>query len=321
MSAAATRIGLVGCGAVVHTMYSTVLRGRADYDVALVHDISEGQARSAARLFGAQVASLGDLVDGSEVIIVTTPPSTHAEVVRACLASGRRILCEKPFITDSREAAAVTAEAVASETALYVGHFRRTFPQLELAQRLIAQGVIGTVTGFSASEGGRFTWQAVSGYTVKDPHGGVLWDTGSHTLDMALFAAGIDLWPELQVADVSVQRDREEPSHDLAARFVLRNEDHAVDGKVHISRRRTMPNLVRIVGERGEVGFVAGMDDRIRLTTPRGSTVLRTDRSHVDLLECFDLQVRRVVSGDGAEVFAAERFVSQVRLMEALSNG
>jgi len=322
MTAAPRSIGLVGAGAVVHAIYAAVLRGRGDYAVVAVHDLDREQAASAARLFGARVATREEVVEAADLIIVTTPPSTHAEVVRACLAPGKVVLCEKPYVTSGADAAALAAEARAAGARLYVSQFRRMFPQLELARDLIALGLIGPVTGFSASEGGRFTWRAVSDYTTRDPCGGVLWDTGAHTLDMVLFASGLDTWPGLTAGDIAVERDREEPSHDFRAAFTVAGGGGSVRGRLHLSRVGALPNLVRISGEGGQVGFVVGMDDRVRLTTPSGSRVLRADRSHANLMECFDLQMRRILypGEPDAGVFAAERFVGQVTLLEQLSH-
>ena len=62
------------------------------------------------------------------------------------------------------------------------------------------------------------------------------------------------------------------------------------------------------------------LDNRLRLTSAEGSVVLTADHRYTNLLECFDLQVRRVLLGDGDEDFAAERFVGQVKVLEALAH-
>lgn len=313
-------VGLIGCGAVVHTMYAKALLGRDAYKVRYVCDTDAAQAASAASLFDAQVVPLEALASEADAVIISTPPSSHASLVRACLRPGRIILCEKPYMTTHQDALQICEESRVAGAHLYVGHFRRTFPQLELARELIGLGLIGEVNGIAASEGGRFTWRAVSNYTTQDPCGGVLWDTGSHTLDMALFAAGLDNQPDLDVRDISVERNKQEPSHDFRASFVLSADEQEVGGRLHVSRTEVLPNLVRISGNHGQVAFVTDMDDRVRLTTAKGSLVLHAERSYRQILECFDLQLRRVLSKAHAEPYAAENFVGQVKLMETLVN-
>jgi predicted dehydrogenase len=313
-------LGLIGCGTVVHLNYTKTLIGRDAYKVRYVCDTDPVQAESAAALFDAKAVPLDTLVDRADAIIISTPPSTHSSLVRACLRPDRTILCEKPYMTTHKDALEVCEASQTLGVRVYVGHFRRAFPQLELAHELVALGLIGEVQGFSASEGGRFTWKAISNYPVKDPNGGVLWDTGSHTLDMALFASGLDRYPDFEVQDIHVEKDKPEPSHDFRADFKLSVNGQAVDGRVHVSRKEALPNLIRITGSRGELAVITDMDDRVRLTTATGSTVLRTERSYVDLIECFDLQLRRVLLGHDAEPFAAENFVGQIKLIEALAN-
>lgn len=318
--AAMISLGLIGCGAVVHTNYTRTLIGRDGYRVRYVCDTDPVQAASAASLFDAETVSLDTLVDKAEAIIISTPPSTHSSLVRACLRPGRTILCEKPYMTTYEDAMEVCDASRALGAYVYVGHSRRAYPQLELAREIVALGLIGEVNGFSASEGGRFTWNAVSGYPIRDPNGGVLWDTGSHTLDMALFASGLDRCPDLDVQDIRVDKDKPEPSHDFRAGFKLSVNGQAVDGLVHVSRKEALLNLIRISGSRGQLAFVTDMDDRVRLTVAAGSTVLRTERSYASPLECLDLQLRRVLLAHGAQPFAAENFVGQIKLIEALAN-
>jgi predicted dehydrogenase len=313
-------IGLVGCGAVVHEMYTKALIDRPAYRVAYVCDTNSEQAASAAELFGAEVVELDGIADKADAIVVSTPPSTHKALVRACFRPGKTILCEKPYMTTGEDAMAVAREAKEVGTRLYVGHFRRTFPQLALAQQIVSLGMIGDVTEISACEGGRFTWRTVSEYVVRDVNGGVLWDTGSHTLDMALFASGLDRATDFGIEIVKVEKDKPEPSHDFLANFRLSVDGTSVEGHLHVSRKETLPNLVEVVGTLGRVSFVTGLDDRIRITNPRGSTILHAATSYVNLLEGFDLQLRRIFLSDRDEDFLVDRFVGQIRLLEALAS-
>src|SRR5665213_2633645 len=253
-------VGLIGCGAVVHENYAQTLIGRDAYKVRYVCDTNAKQAESAAEWFGAEAVSLDELVDRAEAIIISTPPSTHAELDRKSLRSGRLILCEKPYMTTYADALDVHQLSQAAGARVCVGQFRRLFPQLAMARKLVELGVIGEITAFSASEGGRFTWKAVSNYTTTDPNGGVLWDTGAHTLDMALFASGLDREPDFEISNIQIERDKPEPSHDFRAHFQVLASGGPVDGQLHVSRREVLPNSIRIVGSRGQLAFVTDMD-------------------------------------------------------------
>ena len=315
-------IGLVGCGRVAHDIYAKTLRGRDAYRVRFVVDTDEAQALSAAELFRAEVAELEEVIQKADAIFVSTPPSTHADVVRACLGPGRLILCEKPYMTSYDDARAVTDEAREAGARLYVNHFRRVFPQVELARELMRLGVIGNVHQVRAAEGGRFIWDAVSGYTLREPTGGVLWDTGSHTLDLVLYAAGLDQHATVDASGIRVRRDKPEPSHDFRARFELEAGGRAISARLDLSRKEALPNFVFLTGTEGEIGFITDVDDRVRLTTRRGTTVLHAGRSYEYALECFDVAFQRILLGEAtAEAFAVESVVGQIKLLEALSSG
>lgn len=316
-------VGFVGCGAVVHLLYAATLRGRAAYAVRYVSDISPRQAESAAQLFGADVVPIDELIERSGAVVLTTPPDTHAALLRQCLRPGKIVLCEKPFTTSYRDALEISREAAAAGARLYVGHFRRTFPQLRLARSLIQLGVIGDVSDIFVSEGGRFTWKAVSDYTVKHPSGGVLWDTAPHSLDMALFGAGLDDWSDCDVTLLDVGRDKPEPSHDFRARFLIDGGQprRHITGRVHVTRKEVLPNFIRLSGARGSVAFSVGMDRHVRLTTPAGSVVLTSEDQHADLMECFDLQIRRIFLNQQDQDFSSHRFLALTKILEALANG
>ena len=312
-------LGLIGCGAVVHTIYSKVLVARDDYRVRFVCDTDRAQAASAAALFGAEAVDLDALTERAEAVVVSTPPSTHPGLVRASLLPGRTIVCEKPFMPTHRDAAEAWEESRASGSRLLVNQYRRVFPQLQLARELVGLGLIGDVKGLTASEGGRFTWSAVSHYTTRDLTGGVVWDTGAHTLDMALFAAGLDGEGAAEVSDVAVDRDRAEPSHQLEAGFRLSIEGRDVRSHLRLSRKQVLPNMVTVSGTAGHIAFITDPDDRVRLSTERGSAVLHAGWSYDNPLEYFDVAFRRMLCDEG-EAFAAERFLTLTRVIEALAN-
>lgn len=127
---------LIGCDAVVHQMYAKTIVGRRDYSARYLYDINDAQATSAAETLGGRAVSLAELLEKADAIVVTTPPSTHAAIVRKCLRTDRIILCEKPFVTTHAEAVAEAKESRAAGARLYVSQFRRTFPQLQVARQI-----------------------------------------------------------------------------------------------------------------------------------------------------------------------------------------
>jgi predicted dehydrogenase len=101
-------VGLVGCGRWgVHVLRDLRALG-CDVHVAVRSDRSSARAREGGA--SAVVRDVSDL-SGVDGIVVTTPTSTHAEVVEAALAHGVPIFVEKPLCADAAQAAGLAAVA------------------------------------------------------------------------------------------------------------------------------------------------------------------------------------------------------------------
>jgi predicted dehydrogenase len=78
-----------------------------------------------------------------DAVAVATPPHAHAPIVLEALASGKHVLCEKPFARDAAEARALLAAAETARVVHLLGTEFRFAPPQALAARAIAAGAIG----------------------------------------------------------------------------------------------------------------------------------------------------------------------------------
>lgn len=119
-------VGIIGSGPGVAALHAPTL-ARTDGDFRLVHvsDAGSGRAAVIAERFGARASAGVEtlLADPDvDVVAVCSPPSLHAEHVRASLAAGRRaIFCEKPLADTAEEAERLVAECAAVGALLVVG--------------------------------------------------------------------------------------------------------------------------------------------------------------------------------------------------------
>ncbi len=311
------RLGLVGCGAVVQNNYARALPEVAGVRVTAVHDRDQRAAAAAAAIFGAPIRSFDALCEGVDAVVIATPPSSHFGLVTSFIDRGISVICEKPFVGRREEAEAIVALSEKSGVAVYVGHLRRTFPSVRLARDIVATGSLGRVKAMRLVEGGRFAWDTSSGYVSSDAFGGVLFDTGSHTVDMGLFISGLDQ-ERFAVTVDEVRRDRPEPAHDLMAQLRLEASDCEVAVTLSLSRRRALANIVRIELEGGVIEVSAGPRDRIRVSGPGGVAIVPTGPLPADFNGYFTEQFARIlVDGTGQE-FLAARFVGLSSVLEAV---
>lgn len=87
------------------------------------------------------------LLDAAEaqVVDIVAPPPAHAGLIRAALAPGRLILCQKPFCTSIGEAQALIAEAGAAGARIVIHENFRFQPWYRDIKDLLDSGQLGQV--------------------------------------------------------------------------------------------------------------------------------------------------------------------------------
>ncbi|WP_245982120.1 Gfo/Idh/MocA family protein [Mycetocola tolaasinivorans] len=111
-------VGILGAGPVTQAIHlPTLSRLQEHFTVRAIMDVDPAVAVSVAARVGARVApTMADLLEDPavEVVVICSPHRFHAEqVIAACRAGKRAILCEKPFAMtpeEAREIAEVSAE-------------------------------------------------------------------------------------------------------------------------------------------------------------------------------------------------------------------
>ena len=125
------RVGFIGLGRATRVFHLPALTQVAGATVVGGFDDSPAarqawQDEAGLRCF----ESIDDLLEHSqaEVIVVATPPPSHAELCVRALDSGAHVICEKPFTMTVTEADEVLAAASAAGRQLAVNHEYREKP-------------------------------------------------------------------------------------------------------------------------------------------------------------------------------------------------
>jgi predicted dehydrogenase len=129
-----------------------------------------------------------------EVVHLTTPNHLHAEQVKATLAAGKHVVCEKPLGMDSTETAELLRLAEESGLVHAVNFNIRFYPQVQEARARLRAGEIGDVRLIS---GGYLQdwllWDTDWNWRLDPAAGGSLravGDIGSHWLDLVQHVTG-----------------------------------------------------------------------------------------------------------------------------------
>lgn len=314
------KLGIIGCGAVIQRFYIPALLQMQNIKVVGVADRNRHSAEEVAERLQCAVVDSADLPDLAETVIIATPPVSHFNLCDSMLRGGCDVLVEKPFVTARSHAMKLCALASQLGRNIWVGHFRRYFPGIILARELVVRGIIGTPERIEMHEGGVFKWQSVSDYTSSDPFGGVLFDTGSHTLDCGLFIANLDHTP-LTLRVKRVARDKTEPAHDFEAHFELEGyAKPAISCRIHISRYHTLANRVKVFGSAGWIDCGVEPGGSVRIGREAEALMIRAFDKKVFDDYCFREQLSAVLQNGSAERVEAYRFLNQISILDELLN-
>jgi predicted dehydrogenase len=121
-----------------------------------------------------------------DAVIIATPSSMHAKMVKAALDKGLHVFCEKPFCLDTKEGAEVTRIAQERSLVNQVGYHNRFVGAFQEVKRLLDTNAIGEVTHVLAEAYGPVvlkpkgsTWR-----TQSSEGGGCLYDYAAHPLNL-----------------------------------------------------------------------------------------------------------------------------------------
>ncbi len=80
-----------------------------------------------------------------DAVSITTPPALHHEMVLQSLASGKHVLCEKPFAMNESEARGMWEVAGDKGLTTMIAHEYRFAPPRAYVKELLSQGYVGNV--------------------------------------------------------------------------------------------------------------------------------------------------------------------------------
>ncbi|MEI6756775.1 MAG: Gfo/Idh/MocA family oxidoreductase [Chlorobium sp.] len=128
-----------------------------------------------------------------DLVCVTTPPFLHAEMVAGILQSGKSVLCEKPFVLNVADAAAMVDLASRSPGIALLDHQLRFHPAVRHMKQMIDGGEIGkvyevrSVVNLATRNRPDQPW---SWWCDTSKGGGALGAIGSHLIDLNRYLIG-----------------------------------------------------------------------------------------------------------------------------------
>ena len=199
------KIGLLGFGAMgkVHAFcidnlkyYYRDLPFTASVEGVCTRSLEKSQAIAKEYGFALAVTDENELIENPDIDIidVCTPNVLHFETVKKALAAGKHVLCEKPLCVSKEEAEELARLAKDSGKICTMVFNNRHLAPMMRARELMAEGRIGRVLSFSAEYLHNSCTDACRPAGWKQNReicgGGVLFDLGSHVIDLIYSLCG-----------------------------------------------------------------------------------------------------------------------------------
>jgi scyllo-inositol 2-dehydrogenase (NAD+) len=189
------KVGVIGLGR-MGQLYTHVLATRLSgahlYAVAEVDE----QARSRIVAESGVPHAFADACDllalpELDAVVITTPTSTHHQLVIAAAAAGKAIFCEKPLALTLEETHEALAAVAKAQVPLQIGFMRRFDVAYAKAKKLIDDGQIGHPVTFKSI--GRDPFCPRREYADPAKSGGLIFDMGIHDFDLARWLMGSEV--------------------------------------------------------------------------------------------------------------------------------
>jgi predicted dehydrogenase len=140
------RFGFVGLGFATRSLHVPAIRRLGGAELVGGFDPAAAQSAAWRELrAGPAYDSVDALLTRAQpdVVVVATPPDSHAELCELALRAGANVVCEKPFVATVAEADAVLGLADREGRWVAVNHEFRYMPIFATAARRVGTGGIG----------------------------------------------------------------------------------------------------------------------------------------------------------------------------------
>ena len=198
------RIGMVGFGSMGRTHAYAVnnlayFYGTLPFRASVAGVCTTSYERSVALAeeygLGTAAHDFDELIarEDIDIIDICTPNTLHFDMICRALDAGKHVLCEKPLCVTAEEAAIIARkERESGRTCGMVFNNRFMAPMLR-AKQLIDEGRLGRILSFRISydhNTSTFAEKAPGWKQTAEFGGGVLFDLGSHIIDLLRYLCG-----------------------------------------------------------------------------------------------------------------------------------
>jgi len=241
------KLAIIGCGAVSELSHIPISLVSEEVEISILVDKNIQRIKEFANKFG--INNISDdyrqVIGKVDAAILAVPHHLHAPIAIDLLNNGIHVLVEKPMALTLAECNSMISAAEQGGVILAVGLVRRFLYSHQFVKKIISANFLGKIESFDVSEGSIYNWSVASDFFFKkETGGGVLNDTGAHTLDSILWWLGD--------YDSFEYYDDSQGGVDANCKIYLVMKNGA-KGTIELSRTRNLRNSAIIYGEKAKL--------------------------------------------------------------------
>ncbi|KPH77897.1 Gfo/Idh/MocA family oxidoreductase [Oceanobacillus caeni] len=244
-------------------------------ELVTVIDPMEGRAEQVARELGvknwSQDINTAFHDDTIDAVVIVTPTSTHAELIKEAAKNGKQIFVEKPLTKELADADEVIQVLREQNVNCQVGFMRRFDPAYSEAKKRIAAGDIGKPLYFKGvSRDGNVPHEEFIKYS-----GGIFLDVAIHDYDIARFLMNQDVTSVHSSGSILLESNRfMEKYNDVDQGLTYLTFDGGATGDVETMRVAPYAYDIRgeVVGTEGSIRIGSMRNTDVNILTAKGST-------------------------------------------------
>lgn len=176
-----------------------------------------------------------------DAVYICLPPALHYEAVKKALERNWHVFCEKPMGLSAEKAEELVRIAKERKLVLMPGYNMRFIDNYQKAKKIVEEGLLGEIVQVQAifvNPGPYIGWDPKSDWYLEDESHGVLYDTGSHIIDLLYFISKMKI-SEVYAISHSGFKGFKIPTN-LACVFSMENETSRAVGTLDLGWRDTI---------------------------------------------------------------------------------
>lgn len=220
--------------------------------------------------YGFQLATdnENDLINNPDVdvIDICTPNICHYETLKKAIAVGKHIYCEKPLCINAEQAREISRLAKEKGIIHNIVFNNRFIAPIQRAKQIIDEGRLGRILSFNASylhSSATLTSKKAGWKQNKDIcGGGVLFDLGSHVIDLIYFLCGrfdeVNTLTQIAYSERAGMDGKPWKTNADEAFYMLARLENGACGTISASKVAVGANddiILDIYGEKGSLKF------------------------------------------------------------------